>query len=198
MRTEPMVNPELNQYRQQLLDIRAEIIRFENVLSMESFEWRPAEDAWSIAMVFDHLNKIGYQLLPAINKAIAKGEEKEWFAEGPFHYSYLGRKWVELNGPDKIRKTKSPKLYQPESGQSFKETITRLKTLQDYMLESIKNSNGLDLKRIKVSSPANRLLRFSLGIWYQTIIAHQQRHLLQANRILERFNSKQTESSVEL
>lgn len=48
---------------------------------------------------------------------------------------------------------------------------------------ALRSADGLDLARIKVTSPVTRLLRLSLGQWLAGLAGHQRRHLWQARQV---------------
>lgn len=184
-------NPELVQYSQQFLQIKRDVIALEKNLLENSFNWKPSKEGWSIGQCFDHLNRTGYPLVPLIQAALTKSRTKDWYAEGPFKYSYLGKIWARQMDKTNTRKIKSPKLYVPDVTVSFETAVNKLVLLQDHLMECVKISDGIDLKKTIVCSPANRLIRLSLGIWFQSTIAHQNRHLEQANRIYNLYQNHQ-------
>ena len=50
--------------------------------------------------------------------------------------------------------------------------------------------DGLDLKRIKVASPAMKLMRFSVGAYFRISTAHERRHLWQAEQVNQEGNAR--------
>jgi hypothetical protein len=65
-----------------------------------------------------------------------------------------------------------------------KEIAERFLHTQRELLRMASEAEGLDLARVKVASPANRLLRLSMGIWFAATVAHAQRHFEQAARVV--------------
>ena len=49
----------------------------------------------------------------------------------------------------------------------------------------LNSANGLDLERIRVRSPAVPLIKLSLGAAFEIQAAHERRHLLQAEQLLD-------------
>ena len=49
--------------------------------------------------------------------------------------------------------------------------------------ELLESARGLDLKRIRVASPANRLFKFPIGGYFRISVAHERRHLWQADQV---------------
>ena len=57
--------------------------------------------------------------------------------------------------------------------------------LQERLIALVQDSNGLDLARPKVPSPAQKVLKLDLGQWFALTAGHKERHLWQANRVRE-------------
>jgi hypothetical protein len=93
--------------------------------------------------------------------------------------------FVESLKPSARIKVRTMKAYTPRRGLSKDEILARFLRSQKELRRVLDASEGLDLARIKVVSPANRLLRFSLGIWFAATVAHEQRHLEQALRVVQ-------------
>jgi hypothetical protein len=47
----------------------------------------------------------------------------------------------------------------------------------------MKKADGLDINRLKVSSPVSKLLKFRIGECFQFLLLHQRRHFLQAKNL---------------
>ena len=122
-------------------------------------------------------------LIPRIEEAIRRGRDGGLVGSGPFEYSWPGRMFVESLQPSPRIKIRTMKLYTPRRDVSKEEIVSRFSRFQGEYLRLLEDARGLDLARIKVVSPANRLLRFSLGIWLAASVAHEQRHVEQAVRV---------------
>ncbi len=55
--------------------------------------------------------------------------------------------------------------------------------VRDQLADRVRRSDGLDLKRVRVVSPVTRLLRLPLGAYLRFVIAHDRRHLWQAQQV---------------
>ena len=121
-------------------------------------------------------------MAPEINAARSAGKT----GSGSFKYGFLGTMFVNATGvpkdPNKGR-VKAPKLY----GTDFNpdELVPKFVALQDDLIEMTQAAQGLDLKRIMISSPAAKIVRLSLGLWLKLLPEHQKRHFLQARRVLD-------------
>jgi len=154
-------------------------------LSHEQFIWKPAVNKWSVAECLDHLNVAGGMMLSAIRQAVDRGHREGILAEPPFTYGFFSRTFVRLMEPSSRLKVKSVRLYLPATAANLEKdkVVEEIMQLQDDFMEQVKRSDGLDLRCIRVSSPAIRLLRLSLGAWFAVTVAHEKRHLEQARRV---------------
>ncbi len=156
-------------------------------LTGEQFSWKPAEKKWSVAECLDHLNVGGGLVLSALRQAIDRGHRNGIVAEPPFTYGFFSRFFSRIMEPSSRLKMKSVRLYLPAPAAKLEKepVVTAFMQLQDDFIEQVKRSDGLDLRRIRVASPAIRLLRLSLGAWFAVTIAHEKRHLEQARRVTQ-------------
>jgi len=170
--------PELAERQREVEAIREEASQLTAGLDAMQFTWRLSKDRWSIADCLEHLLLVGRLLLPCIDEAIQLGKQRRMYAQGPFRYSWFDLHFVRSTEPK--TKARMPRVYVPPPPGRVDEVARDFDVLQEQLLERIAASNGLDLKRVKASSPVNRLLRFSLGTWLAAIPAHERQHLVQA------------------
>ncbi len=186
------LSPELENEVDGYLWAKTEVLDLCGDLSQEQFNWRPEEGAWSVGECLDHLNKVGSEMIAPMHEAMEKGKAAGRLSEGPFRYSWLGNYFARAAGvlnEDNTFKGKSPKLYVPGSDMDKDKTIERFLKVQDELITTTRMAHGLDLKRIKVASPALKFMRFSLGVWLRMLPNHQRRHFQQARNVVDRMAS---------
>lgn len=186
---------ELDGYRSQFEGAREEFRRLVEGLSDEQFNWRPGEDSWSMAECIDHLVVVGAIMNRSIDEGIQRADERGLKSEGPFKYGALGNWFVRsVGGSEKARrrKFKAPKTYTPTSEHSISRLDAAFNELQDAFVVRVQRANGLDLARVKITSPITRLIRLSLGQWFALLAGHQERHLLQAREVLKAIPKPET------
>ncbi|HEX7071035.1 MAG TPA: DinB family protein [Rhodothermales bacterium] len=168
-------------------ELESEATRLFGGLTHTQFNWRPGPDRWSVAECIEHLNTIGYKLLPGIEEAIREGHRRGRTGSPPFRHGLLGGLFVRTNAPIPARKVKTLRVYVPTAGGNLDrdETLERFRTLQRELERQVRESDGLDLGRIRVASPAVRWARFNLATWFDATHAHEQRHLRQARAVTE-------------
>lgn len=165
--------------REQFAAIREEAAALICDYSKEQLTWRPAPGAWSIAEHFAHLNSLNGQDLPVLFQAIAAGKrDGKTSSEANPRWPWLDRMFIRMMEPPYRIGVKTPKQYVPKASDTdpheayieFERTHNDL----DYMMG---DAEGLDLRAIRVVSPASKWVRMSLGGRLALLAAHDRRHL---------------------
>ncbi len=156
-------------------------------LTESQFNWRPGPTRWSMAECLVHLNASVAHTLPAFDRAIEQGRAQGRTAEGrqPFRYGWFA-KWMvrSMEPPPKWRMKTFPIFdVPPARTHSLAQVLPEFLAVRDQLAERVRRSDGLDLKRVRVVSPVNRLLRMPLGAYLQFVVAHDRRHLWQAKQV---------------
>lgn len=153
----------------------------------------PDEETWSVAQVFDHMNTSGWLLLNTLEEAIQDGRRKGPYGDPPFEYGFVSRWFVRSMKPSSEWTFTAPSVFTPEDSTTLypHETIADFRGLQDQFADCVSSAEGLDLRRIRVGSPAFPLLRISIGAWFEATIAHEKRHLAQICTILDAVPASQ-------
>ena len=189
--TVPLI-AELEGYRSQFNSAREEFRKLIEGLNDEQFNWRPVENAWSMAECIDHLVMIGTIMGRNIDEALEKAEARGLKSDGPFKYGAIGNWFVRaVSGSDegRRRKFKAPATYTPTSNHTISRLDAAFNEVQDRFVERVERSNGVDLARVKMPSPISRFIRLSLGQWLALLAGHQERHLLQAKDVRDKLPS---------
>jgi hypothetical protein len=179
---------ELEDLCKQFNRIKTDAQKLLDGLSAAQFNWRPQPGVWSVAECFDHLNISGKLYLPMMDAQISAGRENKRFASEPFHYGWFNNWFVRSLEPPVKTKFKAPKAFIPKSDKAPDATLSEFNEVQDEYLQRLVDANGLDLRRIRIQSPATRLIRLSLGRAFAMVTAHERRHLWQARQVIAHPN----------
>src|SRR5918999_2023602 len=177
--------PEINSLRAQFDQISAEADALVAPLSNAQFSWQPAPDAWSVAQCIDHLNTTAREYLPMMDEGIADAIRRGLYAPGPYTYNWIGRAMVWLVKPETPIRAKAPTSFQPPVGRPRHDVMAAFRAYQVQYIDRLRQANGLDLARARVTSPVTRLIRMPLGSAFALTVAHERRHLQQARRVIE-------------
>jgi hypothetical protein len=138
-----------------------------------------------VAQCLDHLASTTGQLVPAVTAAVARARSSGLTSPGPFRYGFLGRFFLRSLASTGTRPVAAPRLYRPSASDLDLAAVKeRFLAAQRAFEAAVESADGLDLSRVRVSSPAMPLLRLQLGIWFLSTAAHTLRHLGQAQRVL--------------
>jgi hypothetical protein len=178
-----LANPHLNQLSKEAESVLGELATFFSKLTDAQLNWKPNEPSWSIAQCLDHVIVADQQYFTPLKKAM--DEAKPAAEQKPFRASWTGRLYLRFAGPNGKIKFKAPKIFQPSNRTEGKVVLNDFAEHQRQLLALMKRANGLDLAGIKMTSPVSRFIRISLGECFSIMMAHEQRHILQAKRIYE-------------
>ncbi|MEM8534334.1 MAG: DinB family protein [Chloroflexota bacterium] len=153
--------------------------------------WKPTPKEWSVAECFEHLVVTGELYYPPIRAAIEQAHRHGLHSEAPCRPTPFGILFIGLLRPGTPAKMQTTPLFVPTSG-GDSEIDQRFLKQQEELNMLIQQAEGCDLNKVKVTSPAARMISFTLGeaLWLQTI--HQQLHLEQAHNICQMDGFPQT------
>jgi len=181
------LHPQLKRYRDRLLHLKQDATALVDGVDPPTLAQAAAPDRWSVAQVFDHMNTAGWLLLNNLEDAIQKARSNGPYGDPPFEYGVISRWFVRSMEPSSRWTFTAPSVFEPDDPETLypEEAIEEFLALQDQFAACVVDARGLDLRRIWVPSPAIPFLRISLGAWFEATIAHQNRHLDQAQDVLE-------------
>lgn len=178
-----MKTAEIESYQDQLLSIRQDATGLMSGLSDAQFNWQPEPGRWSMSGCFDHLNLSAANLfMPSIDAAIATARAQNLKSTGPFVYSAFERWCVKTNDAPAGMRFRAPKRVQPMPGKPVDEVRAEFLRWQDELGTRLMEADGLDLQRAKHKSPIP-LVKWSLGAYFQLMLAHERRHVWQARLV---------------
>ena len=178
------LDPELKKLADEFLDMKNQSAVFFRNVTDTSFNKRPDNGGWSAAECIDHLIVTGMDYCDQYESALRKVIEKDLKLSGELKYSWFGRRFISFVEPPVRFKSKAPKRWRPDSEINLNKAAKAYGQLQDRYIDLVKASEGWDISKVKLPSPATKLIRFS-GLEMLAInTAHQRRHFLQAKKVL--------------
>lgn len=178
------LSPEVDEFRRQFEQLSAEADALVGPLTDAQFHWRPTPERWSVAQCIDHLNATARVYLASIDEGIADAIRRGLYGSGPFRYLWTGRILTWTQEPPPRFRTRTVSALQPPAGRPRQEVMAAFRAYQVQYIDRLRQANGLDLARARVSSPAGAWLRMSLGSGFALMAAHERRHLWQARQVI--------------
>jgi hypothetical protein len=151
-----------------------------------TFALRPTSESWSANECLQHLNSYGRFYLPAIESVLSRSEKRE--SSTQFSSGWLGNYFTKLMmpGTDGKPSTKmnSPKDHAPKTIIESRLVISEFIDQQEKLLALLNTAKKFDLNTVKVGISIAPIIKLKLGDVFRFVIAHQVRHILQAERAL--------------
>lgn len=191
-------SPTLRERWRELRDAGDRARELAGPLDAEEMRWAPGPGRWSVAECLDHLVRTGEAYLPRLDDAIAGGRREGRTGEEPFRRTLLGR-WIpgmvepppglRVPAPARIR-PRTTEVGAADEGRSGgppgpATALPRFLSLRGRLGRRLEAADGLDLGRVRVSSPFLPFLRLDLDSTFRFLAAHERRHLWQAERVRE-------------
>jgi DinB superfamily len=179
------VTPELEEDLRELDAQKAEGRGVCAGLTGPQFNWRPAPGSWSVAECLKHLSVAMTATLPRFDQAIERGRAHGRTAPGPFRYSWFAKMMIRSMEPPPRWRMKTQRVFDVPAGvvHAMTHVLPEFVATCDQLGERVRRSDGLDLRRVRVVSPASSLLRMPLGAYFRFVIVHNNRHLWQARQV---------------
>jgi uncharacterized damage-inducible protein DinB len=148
----------------------------------------PEEGKWSVAQVLEHLNLYSRYYLPAIEKAMVHipKEVNAWFVPG-FFGNYFTNMMMPKNVYEIKNKMKAMKGYRPDRGVNVEKVFAEFMEHQQKLLHLLETARKRNLEQVRVPTSLTSLVKLKLGDTFRFLVAHEQRHMIQARNALKSF-----------
>lgn len=151
-------------------------------LTSIQINWKINPDSWSAAECLSHLvnsNGLYIEMFRTIVDSSPATKEKDF----SYSQSFPGKFITKGVDPSNQRKTKTFKPFFPDSSNIDKNILEKFVETSRELISLVEKMKHLDLRKIKLSSPVNILIRMNLGDPLIFIPKHDVRHLNQAERV---------------
>ena len=189
--------------RQELMDDLRKLDRdyaaLLNKCCREQLNWRPAIDSWSVAQCIQHVARVNSVYLTPVKAAIAEGHMPAAQDNEKLHTAgWFSTVFLRSVSPGGRVKLQSPRIGRPSAEPSAINCDEALKGLLDThkeIREILTTPGQPDFNRLRFKNPFVPVLRFTVGTGILVMVAHAQRHLLQAERVCGTENFPKAQST---
>lgn len=169
-------------------DVRQLMLAAEHFQSIDPVKLNqpPAEGSWTVLQALEHLNMYNRYYLPVIEKkvAIVPKEWNSWFVPGTLG-DYFTRMMLPSNVAEVKNKMKTPKGYRPELVLNADQVLHEFIAHQHKLLKLLETARKRNMNELKIPTSLTKLLKLKLGDTFRFLIAHEQRHMVQARNALK-------------
>ncbi|HRG87657.1 MAG TPA: DinB family protein [Chitinophagales bacterium] len=142
-----------------------------------------ANGGWSIAQCLWHLNSYGWYYLPLIKKSLQVAPDKP--TSPMFKPGLLGNYFTRLMQPKAdTKKMKAPTNHTPLKIENPYAVVADFIMQQENLLTYIRLARNKNLQNSNIPTSIFRLIKLNTGDALRFVIAHTERHIIQAKRNL--------------
>lgn len=183
------MHPQLQAVADELLAARDRLHRLAETTSPESWSRRADTDRWSAGECVAHLNLTAIAFLPLIRAGLEQAAAIGAGAPARFHRDLVG--WVlwRTAGPPVRFRVRTAARFVPTGSEPLAHLLATFDRLQQEQLEVVARADGYPIHRVKVTSPFDSRFRYNLYACLTILPPHQERHIWQAEGVLERLRS---------
>jgi len=168
-------------------DVKQMIAAAEHLLQADAVKltYTPEEGSWSVVQCLEHLNAYNRYYLPQIDKSVAhiSKDLNAWFIPG-----FWGDRFTKMMAPTNVheikKKMKAPKGYRPDKSLNVDAVFKEFFEHQNKLLRLLDISRKRNLNSIYIPITISRLIKLKLGDTFRFLVAHEQRHMIQARNAL--------------
>jgi len=146
------------------------------------FTVRPNPSSWSAAECLSHLSISSELMIPVLESALSDARSRGLLTKHKPKMDVMGRILKWFLEPPISKRVKTPGRFVPRSVRAKAEAFGEFAAHQSKLTDLLHAARELDLNKIKVVSPFDKRVRYNLYSAFRILIAHQRRHLWQAEQ----------------
>jgi len=149
-------------------------------LPLHKLNYKISKDKWSILECIEHLNLYGNYYLPEIEKTIQFSKENP---AKKFKSGILGNYFVKIMEPKaKLNAMKTFVDKNPCGSELDERVFEKFFNQQKMFRKQLEQTKKVNLSKNKITTSISKLLKLKLGDTFRFINAHNNRHILQAEK----------------
>lgn len=161
-------------------------------LNLKQLNWREAPHKWSILECIAHLNYVADFYFPPTLKALEYAKKKGSTPQETFTRGWLGHYYVSkmrLRQDNLPKKSiEAPQKYVPtldvNEQLDKKEVFDKFVDNQKTLAKIIEEAKGINIEKTRVYAAFFNLVSVRFGDMLKILVYHDERHIVQAQRVL--------------
>lgn len=151
-------------------------------LTPEQLNWKPSPEKWSVGQCVEHLAISNEVYLGPIADALAGPPSGSVDEITP---GWFGRWFIRnyIAPSPQTKRARAPKQIAPVLSRVEPTILERFLNGNRGMRELVTRAAGYDVNRLRFRNPFIPLIRFTVGTGFEITSKHEDRHLLQAERV---------------
>ena len=173
------------QVRQEMIVTNQQVTRFRS-LPTDTLRYRPGPDRWSVLDCLEHISLTYADYFSRMEAAIHQASPTDGTT---YTAGFFAQKMIDGQRPHQGKRRLKMKTFKKLTPATDKKTPEQIfETLFQYhtrLEQLLTQAEALDWNRVKVTSALGPILRFKLGDCFRFLLAHTERHILQAQEVLK-------------
>lgn len=168
-----------------LVELAANLTRARALPAAHDAPARPRSNRWSIAECLEHIVLTNRALLGAMTVAIGHRRDPAT-TPAELRLPFFARLLLRvMEPPVRVLKLKSPPSTVPVSASSVPQWINALEQSHEHAAELMRQLTTADINSIRFPDLFNPRIQHTIAVGLAMLVAHERRHLWQAERIVE-------------
>jgi uncharacterized damage-inducible protein DinB len=148
--------------------------------------YSPDKSKWSVVQILEHLNAYNRYYLPRMERelSVTTHGNSAWFEPG-----FWGEKFTKMMKPTNVyqikNKMKAMKAYTFTNNLNIDTVLAEFIGHQDKLIQLLELAKSRDLNKIRIATTLTNLVKLKIGDMFRFLIAHEQRHMIQARNMLK-------------
>lgn len=151
-------------------------------LTIQPLNWK-LHPRFGALLRIDHLIVINKTYLPVMEQVRNNTYTLPWIGKIDFLVKFFGKTILSSVQPDRRKKMKIFRLWEPAKSEIGADIIQRFEKHQEQLKQFITNSSDLLDEQAIISSPANKNIVYKLETAFDIMVTHERRHYEQAKEV---------------
>lgn len=179
------MHPQLKALAAEFQQAQERLDRLAGRLPEECWSRRPSPGRWSVGECVAHLNLTARALLPRLDDALEQARSLGVPAPSRYRHDPLGWLLWLASGPPARLRSRTAAAFVPSGTDAPGELRATFEQLQAEQLARVQAADGLPLQKVRIVSPFDPRVRYSLYSALTILARHQHRHLWQAEQVAQ-------------
>ena len=177
------MHPQLDAVRREFISAQQRLHLLTDEVPPERWSERPGPDRWSIGECVGHLNLTAREYRPLVLAALAECRRHDDPVPRRYRRDPIGWFLWRTQGPPVRFRTKTVAAFVPAADRPADELLAEFDQLQAEQTGWVAMSDGLAIDRVRVTSPFDSRIRYTLFACLSILPRHQHRHIWQAEQV---------------
>lgn len=155
-------------------------------LDQAGLNWKPNPSIWSVGQVIDHIIVVNTSMFPTFDALLDGFYKPSLFTKVPGLARFFGGFILKSQDPANRKKSKTLPLWKPTTSAIDAGIVSRFTEHQEDLKRRYEALQGA--RNPIISSPAASFVVYPLNDAKELLVRHEERHLLQAQEVLELQN----------